>query len=230
MNVSKFFTSLIPTYYAWGTIVAYPRNAEHYCAILDTVQGMTTPSTMHLLNTAVSCMAVNECYLECGTWRGATFIGALAGHDGRHGYAIDDDSMDDHDEDARASADVWAANVSAFGLSHRAHYINGVTPAVWERERLTDGRPVGVYFYDGPKATPEDALGGLRGVVPLLAEKALIVVDDVNVPAIRIATTQFVKEHFDTSMILMDMPTPGNCWPGFWDGFQIIGWSRSGVE
>src|SRR5438105_1572351 len=100
---------------------------------------MTTPSMMHLLNTAVSCMDEGQCYLEVGAWRGGTLIGALLGNDGVHGYAIDDDSMDEHDKDKLPSADVWRKNIAAFGLTARTTYIDAQTPAVWERPRLTNG-------------------------------------------------------------------------------------------
>ena len=77
----------------WGNPNTYPRDPLPYVEILERVQGMTTPATMLMLNRAVSCLDVGECYLEVGTWRGATLIGARLGNDAR-GYAIDNDTMD----------------------------------------------------------------------------------------------------------------------------------------
>ncbi len=228
MDVQRFFETLGPRYYAWGTVFAYPRTAEQHCRILDRVQGMTTPSVMQLLSTAVECLDPNECYLEVGTWRGATFIGALQGSATAHGYAIDDDTMDEHDHDDRASADVWREHVDHFGLTNRAHYITGSTPEVWTRPGLTDGRPVGVYLFDGDKSTPEAALDGLIGAAPFLSDTALIVIDDANTTQIRIAAMNFIRRYLRHSLVLMDLPTPGNCWAGFWNGLLVLGWSRGG--
>jgi hypothetical protein len=228
MDTDRFFKALPPRYYAWATVFAYPRTAEPYCRILDSVQGMTTPSVMQLLSTAVECLEPGECYLEVGTWRGATFLGALVDNPGVHGYAIDDDTMNDHDKDERPSADVWRENIETFGIADRAHYITGSTPSVWGRSNLTDGRPVGVYLFDGDKSTPEAALDGLMGVAPFLADTALIVIDDANTRQIRIAAMNFIRRHLRHSLILMDLPTPGNCWSGFWNGLLVLGWSRGG--
>src|SRR5689334_22420166 len=100
MNLEHFLNTLPDEYYAWSAMSAYPRDPLRYVEVLDHVQGMTTPSTMHLLNYACQHLAPGEVYLETGTWRGATFIGALLDNAAR-GFAIDDHSMDIHDKDAR---------------------------------------------------------------------------------------------------------------------------------
>ena len=225
MRVESFFAKLPGLYYGWGSIFAYPRNAEPFCHVLETVQAMTTPSTMLMLNTAVSCMDEGECYLEVGPWRGATFIGALQGNPSVQGYAIDDDSMDEHDGDKKPSALVWSENVERFGVAGRSYYIAGHIPEVWSA--LPTLPPVGVYLFDGDKATPEAAFDGLEGVIPFLADTAMLILDDANQPQIRMAAMEFIRRHPYEAITLMDMPTPGNCWPGFWDGFLILGWSRA---
>ena len=148
MNIHAWAERMPKEFWQWGSVNAYPRNAERYCAVLDSVQGMTTPSTMHLLNLAAQHMGPNECYLEVGTWRGATLIGALLGNDA-YGVAIDDDSMNEHDGDERKSEDVWYKNVMAHDLIILAQYINGSVPSVFEP--LDIQWPIGVYFFDGDK-------------------------------------------------------------------------------
>lgn len=102
MNIRAFAESLPKEYYKWGSFNAMPYDFRRYAEVLDSVQGMTTPSNMHLLNLAVQQLAPDECYLEVGTWRGATLIGALLGNEG-FGYAIDNDTMDEHDGDDKSS-------------------------------------------------------------------------------------------------------------------------------
>lgn len=210
-------------FYAWGSPFAYPKNASRYCEILDTVQGMTTPSNMHMLNYAVRCLERDEVYLEVGTWRGSTFIGAMDGNTA-HGYAIDNDTMTSHNNDERPSIEVWHENVSHFEMAKRSHYITGTVPDVWETLSKKLSGPVGAYLFDGDKTTADDAYMGLRGVVPFLAKRAVILVDDANTVQIRLAVQQFLADNFPMMCKLIDLPTPGNCWPAFWNGLMIIGW------
>ena len=224
MNITRFADIAVTEFFGWGSVNAYPRDPLRYIKVLDTVQGITTPSTMHMLNCAVQCLAPGECYLEVGTWRGATLIGALLGN-GARGIAIDNDTMDDHDGDERASADVWRENITKAGMRKRARYISATVPAVFDRgPALTDRWPVGVYFYDGGKDTIEEVTAGLLGIVPYLAKTAILFVDDGNVMQIRRGIFQFVRRVYPHSWTVLDLPTPGNCWPCFWNGLVALSW------
>jgi protein O-GlcNAc transferase len=223
MDFATFADRAPRDFYAWHTLCAYPRDPLRYIEVLDAIQSMTTPSTMQLLNRAVRCMSPDEIYLEVGTWRGATLIGALLGNDAT-GIAIDNDSMNEHDKDERASADVWRENVARFGVADRATYVDASVPAVWKDDTLTRGRPVGVYFFDGDKSTPEAAYAGIAGVVRFLAPHALIIIDDANTPQIRQAAYLFCHRYHAHACKIIDLPTPANCWPSFWDGLIVIAW------
>lgn len=220
MDIQRFIQGLPGEYYAWGSIAAHPRDPLCYVQVLDSTLHMTTPATMHLLNYAVQHLEDRECYLEVGTWRGATLIGALLGNQAQ-GYAIDDGSMTEFDTDGRASADVWAENVARFGLADRATYIDGAVPAAWERVHVP---PIGVYLFDGDKRTTEPAYDGLMSVVPHLARHALIICDDANTPQVREAAFWFCHAHRDRAVKILELPTPGNTWPSFWNGLLAIAW------
>lgn len=223
MNIQAFAQSLEKEYFGWGNVNAYPRFPNPYIEVLESVQGMTTPSTMHLLNLAVQQLGEGECYLEVGTWRGSTFIGALLGND-KVGVAIDNDSMDEHDGDERSSQVVWRENVARFKMPTRSHYVDGSVPEVWEIMRPQLTRPIGVYLFDGDKSTEEAAYAGLVGVLPFLASDALIFVDDANELTIRLAVHRFEVAYPQNVMKILDIPTPGNCWPCFWNGILALWW------
>jgi protein O-GlcNAc transferase len=226
MNIRRFAALLSNEFHTWGTINAYPVEPKAYIDVLRTVQGMTTPSTMHLLNLAVYCMEPDECYMEVGTWRGATLIGALLGNDA-YGVAIDNDTMNDHDGDDRSSRDVWDENVIAHGIGTRAAYVDGSVPSIFATQRFLDELPngrIGVYLFDGDKSTEEAAYAGLVGVVPFLANEALIFIDDANEMTIRMAAHRFERAYPDNAVKIIDIPTPGNCWPCFWNGIMAIAW------
>lgn len=231
MNIRAWAHALPAEFWTWGTFNAYPRDPLRYIEVLDHVQGMTTPSTMHLLNTAVQHLGPNECYLEVGTWRGATLIGALLGN-AAYGVAIDNDTMDEHDGDERSSQAVWEENIEREGMNHRAYYVNGSVPEVWEqkplRELIREPKPVpvGVYLFDGDKSTTEAAYAGLAGVLPFLADEALVVVDDANEMTIRMAVAQLERECAGHIYKILDIPTPGNCWPMWWNGVMALAWHR----
>lgn len=226
MDFRRFAERLPDEFFVWGSLNAYPIVPKPYIDVLNHVQGMTTPSTMHLLNLAVQCLDSDdaECYLEVGTWRGSTLIGALLGNN-VDGIAIDNDTMNEHDQDQRSSQAVWRENVARFGMEGRAHYIDASVPAVWET--LDPPGPVGVYLFDGDKATDEAACAGLRGVVPFLAERALLFLDDANDIHVRRAAWTFCNEYHGQAAKILDIPTPGNCWPCFWNGILAIAWQRS---
>jgi protein O-GlcNAc transferase len=220
MNIRAFVEALPAAYWQWGTLNAVPYELRRYAEVLGCVQGMTTPSNMHLLNLAVQQLAPNECYLEVGTWRGATLIGALLGNTAQ-GVAIDDDTMDDHDEDTEKSWDVCGRNLAEFEITSRVHQINGSVPAVWEGLQVP---PVGVYLFDGDKSTAEAAWEGLIGVLPFLSSEALIVLDDANEINIRMAAHELCTRYPQHVFKMIDIPTPGNCWPMWWNGIMVLGW------
>ena len=231
MNIRAWAERIPKEFYSWGGVNAYPRNAERYCAVLDSVQGMTTPSTMHLLNLAVQHLAPNECYLEVGTWRGATLIGALLNNDA-YGVAIDDDSMNEHDGDERASWDVWRDNIARFHMEKRTHAIERAIPVAWDETwaMLIHTVPrflCGVYLFDGDKSTTEAAYDGLSGVIPFLADEALIFIDDANEINIRLAAHKLERAYPNQVVKILDIPTPGNCWPCFWNGIMVLAWKRA---
>ena len=225
MDIRAWATRLPSEFWQWGSVNAYPRNAERYCTVLDSVQGMTTPSTMHLLNLAVQHLATDEFYMEVGTWRGSTFIGALFGNNA-YGIAIDNDTMDDHNGDSRSSQEVWHENVAAFDMQDRSCYLDCSVPEVWTKGMLSTvlSGLIGVYLFDGDKSTVEAAYAGLEGVIPFLADEALIFIDDANEITVRLAAHKLERAYPDQATKILDIPTPGNCWPTFWNGIMVLSW------
>lgn len=220
MNIRAFAEALPSQFYKWGTFNAVPYELRRYAEVLDSVQGMTTPSNMHLLNLAVQHLGPDECYLEVGTWRGATLIGALLGNEA-FGRAIDNDTMDEHDGDTRSSQAVWRENVERFNMRSRTYYTDGAVPEIW---RSIDPSPIGVYLFDGDKSTEEAAWDGLEGALPFLASEALIVLDDANEINIRMAAHYLCTRYPQHAYKIIDIPTPGNCWPMWWNGVMVIAW------
>ena len=67
----------------------------------------------------------------------------------------------------------------------------------------------------------------LAGVLPFLADEAIIFVDDANDRNIRMAVHKFELAYPTQLLKFMDISTPGNCWPMFWNGVLALAWKRS---
>jgi hypothetical protein len=217
MDLPRFHRELPGLYLDWGRPSVRPVG-EQSKSVLRRVRGMTTAGVLELLNHAVGCLEGEECYLEVGSYHGATLIGALLGHPGRLAHAADNFTEFDP---AGSNHATLLANLGAFGLAgqvrfHRQHF----EPLL--RGLRGSGVRVGVYLYDGAHDYRSQLLGLLLAV-PLLAARALVVVDDGNFPAVKQATWDFMSV-CPAARLLFDLPTPQNCHGSFWNGLQVLAW------
>jgi hypothetical protein len=111
-------------------------------------------------------------------------------------------------------------NLSAFAVQGQVRFANQDFEdfLVGLREA---GVKVGVYLYDGSHDYRSQLLGLLA--VPLLAGRALLVIDDSNWAGVRQATWDFLALRPE-ARLLLDVRTPGNCHPSFWNGLLVLGW------
>jgi protein O-GlcNAc transferase len=219
MKVQPFVQNLPACYQDWGLPTVRPRS-DRYHGVMRAVQGMTTPNVLQLLNEAVAHLEAGEAYCEIGCFQGATLIGALLGHPG---------NFSEFDPQGRNHA-ALQANLAAYGLEKRVLFHNRDAED-WLADLSKTKLKVGVYLYDGAHDY-RSQLMGLLLAVPLLAEHALLVVDDGNWPAVMQATWDFLAARPE-ACLLFDLATPGNCHPTFWNGLMVLGWDtqdRTGCD
>jgi hypothetical protein len=142
------------------------------------VAGMTCERKLRLLNRAVSFLPEDraECYLEVGSYQGKSLISALLRCPGRFAVACDNFSLFDDPVSPRNKA-ALLNNLSRYQLSDQVRFFDcdfRELLANWRREGLPS---VGVYFYDGAHDEESQYLG-IRLAEPLLADQALVIVDD----------------------------------------------------
>jgi predicted O-methyltransferase YrrM len=223
MQVQRFLDHLPALYEGWGTPSVRPR-AGQFAEVLARVQGMTSPAVLQLLNAAVGCLEGDEVYAEVGCFQGATLIGALLDHPGRSACAADNFSGFDRDGSNRQ---MLRHNLAAFGLLERVQFFEQdyeeFLPALYGRDVR-----FGVYFYDGLHDNRSQLLNLLLAA-PLLAERALIVLDDSNALGVKQATYDFLAVRPEAQMLL-DLPTPGNGHASFWNGLMVLGWDGKCVQ
>src|SRR5262249_37950847 len=136
-----------------------------------TVLGMTAPKNQKLLRLAFSCLGTEEAYLEVGTYQGKTLISALLGNPHRPAYACDNFS-EFAGPDSRA---ILNRNLARSGLAGRATFLDADFRSVLRPDVIP--HRVGLYLYDGAHDEPSQ-YDGIALAEPLLADEALVLVDD----------------------------------------------------
>lgn len=134
------------------------------------VPGMLSLRKQQLLNLAFGLLPPGEAYLEVGTFAGKSLISAMLHSPVRTVYAVDNFS-----EFEGNSLSTTQAHLARYGMLERVHFLDCDF-----REALTPGRietPIGLYFYDGAHDEESQHMA-IRLVEPLLADEALVIVDD----------------------------------------------------
>jgi hypothetical protein len=175
---------------------------------------------MQLLNFAVGCMEADEVYCEIGCFHGSTLIGALLDRPEKTAYAVD--NFSEFDEFGE-NFDRLANNLCLFNLDEQVTFCNqDFEEFFFELREIQPVTKIGVYFYDGAHDYRSQLLGLLLSI-PFLADKALIVVDDSNYDTAQQANWDFMAA-YPQCKLLLNLPTPKNFYPTFWNGIQIFSW------
>ena len=191
-----------------------PRD-ERYAAVLKEVTGLARPNNLALLNLAARCVAPDETYVEVGSFRGSSLLGALLDNDGVEFLAIDDFSH------SGASRDELERNLARFGFEGRVTIHEGDAFELLPGGVL-GGRRVGVYYYDAAH-TYEQQLDGLVLAEPYLAEDALLIVDDTDWDFVDAAVRDYRAQRPNvTSLLRVEGKDEGRPW--WWEGVEVMEW------
>ncbi len=167
-----------------------PRD-ERFAQVAQDVVGFSTPAELAVLNLAARSLPAGEAYLEVGTFKGRSISGALLDAPDRSFVAVENFSeFGMHEQESRAALDAATAR---YGGSHRLRVHDGDCFRLLARRDLIP-EPVGVYFYDGAHTGLAHFLA-LGVVEPLLADEALVLVDDATWPMVARATRRYVDSH-----------------------------------
>ena len=186
--------------------------------ILDEIPGMATENKLRLLNCAVASLDAGEVYVEVGCYKGASLVGAAISNPHARIFACDNFSQFDGVAEAlRRTLDAHTApgQVTFYDLDFRDFFSN----ASWRPAR------VGAYFYDGGHSF-RDQYDGVARALPQLADDALIIIDDTNKRAARSAN-QLVARAVPGLELILDLRTPGNHSPTWWNGVQVYRYQRA---
>lgn len=189
MNVTTFLAE-VDDQLVGPVASARPRDPAHEALCAD-VEGMTTPNEVAVLNLAARLLPPGEAYLEVGSFRGRSICGAMRGVEGRRFYAVEN-FVEFGMLGERARADLMR-NLERHATGTDLTLLEGDAFALL----TSPGRvasPVGVYFYDGEHTTIAHYLA-LGVAEPLLADDALVLVDDASWPLVQKAHRRFIARH-----------------------------------
>jgi protein O-GlcNAc transferase len=184
--------------------------------VLTEVHGMATENKLLLLNLAVAHLTPGEVYVEVGCYKGASIVGAARGNPAAKIFACDNFSkFDGTEEILRGNLELHArGQVEFFNLESREF----LRSAPWRPARI------GAYFYDGGHSFA-DQFEGLQYALPSFADDALIIIDDTNKQEARAADALFAKMVPGCELVL-DLRTPRNHHPTWWNGVQVFRFRR----
>ena len=193
---------------------------RRFGAVLAAVPGMATEHKLALLNLAAAHLGPGEAYLEVGSFKGLSLIGAMLGNPGRRFYAIENFLEFNPDGTARAELE---ANLARWVGPGRARVLEGDCFDLL-RSGMGLEEPVGVYFYDGAHGRLPHYLA-LGVAERWLADRALVVIDDASWPIVARATDRYVAAH-PGYRLLFDLAADHEEDPRWWNGVRVYAFER----
>ncbi len=160
--------------------------------VAQTVAGYTTAAELAVLKAAVDSLPEGEAYLEVGTFKGRSICGALIDGTDRKVVAVENfQEFGMAGQEARAELMTNIAGIP--GETPGFRLLEGDCYELLRNPKAV-GEPVGVYFFDGAHTWVAHYLA-LGVAEHLLADEALVLVDDATWPVVRRATMSYVGRH-----------------------------------
>lgn len=189
MQTSRFFEALVQSFPGdpWSTDPVDPQWQQ----LTEQVSGFTGANELAVLNTAAAALPDDEAYLEVGTFKGRSIVAAVRGNEKKRLYAIENFlEFGMTGQEARAELE---SNLQRWAGDADICLLEGDAFTVLAQPGVID-RPVGVYFYDGEHTMLAHYLA-LAVIEPLLADEALVLVDDASWKVVRRAHALFLRRH-----------------------------------
>jgi predicted O-methyltransferase YrrM len=216
----RAFADRLPTLFPDGDLHAEAPLDRRFAAVVDTVDGMSTEHSLTLLNLAASMLGPDETYLEVGSYRGRSLVGAALGQ--QHDRFVAIENFREFGLDPARSEQLLRDALRDWQVADRVTFRRGDAFRLIPRGVVT--RPVGVYFYDGAHSRLAQYLA-LGMVEPLLANQALVIVDDASWPQVARATRAYIERH-PGYRLLYDLSADRPEDPRWCNGVAVYAWNR----
>lgn len=197
-----------------------PKDAR-FAAIAEDVAGFCTPAELAVVNAAARSLPEGEAYLEVGTFKGRSICAAALDAPGRRLYAVE--NFQEFGMLSDSARDELQANLRRHTSGASLRLLEGdCFRLLAHRDAIAE--PVGVYFYDGAHTWLSHYLA-LGVVEPLLADEALVLVDDASWPVVQRATRAYVARHQGWE-VLRDIRAEHDHDPRWANGLMVLRWAR----
>jgi len=184
------FVAELPGLFAGPLADGVPRD-RRFVEVTEQVAGFCTAAELAVLNLAARMLPAGEAYLEVGAYKGRSLAGTLLDAPDRTYVAVE--NFQEFGMLAAESRAELTGTLAAYCAGRRLTLHDGDCFAVLARPGVVS-EPVGVYFYDGAHTGLAHFLA-LGVVEPLLADEALVLVDDASWPMVAAATHRYVDRH-----------------------------------
>lgn len=159
--------------------------------MVESVGGFTSANELAILNLAARLLPADETYLEVGTFKGRSLCGAVQDAGDTTFHAVE--NYLEFGMLGIEAREELATNLARWGTDADVRLIEADCFRVMAGSDLVD-RPVGVYFYDGAHTHLSHWLA-LGVAEPLLADEALVLVDDATWPMVQRAHRHYMSKH-----------------------------------
>ena len=168
---------------------------------------------LELLNSSVAEMPEDCHYMEVGTFKGLTLIGALLNND-KKAIAVDNFS---EFEEANAQKHL-VCFLKRFEMHDRVDFFEMDFRHYFTTHRVPK---LGVYFYDGAH-DEHSTYDGIAYAIPFLADNALIIIDDYCYPQVQVGVKKAVDKF--GLRIAKEIFTPNypEFDPEWWNGIGVL--------
>ena len=184
------------------------------------VAGMSSPKVCWFLNRLVAHLPAGERYLEVGTWQGLTLLSAAYGNLDKVCIGCDKFRLW-----GRWTGLGWSARRAFLfnlrRLRRQCGYVH--LYEMTDRELFSRGlvqAPIGVYFYDGDHSRA-GTRHGITAAAPLLSRRAVVLVDDWNMPGVREGAHEGLRDA-GLSILWQRELSGDHTRAGWWNGLGVF--------
>lgn len=202
-------------------VAAAPKNRRMKILSDMQIKGMTTENIDFIRNEVVRIFAEKGCYLEVGCFQGRSLISAALFNKNTRCIGVDNFSLFDK---SKKNYNILTQNIEKSKCKNIEFYNDDYLAAIPKIFSKEPNLKIDVYFYDG-NHTYEEQLQGLEIILPYLADRCIILVDDVNWKIVDEANHKFLEKYLNFHNFLK-LRTSNNhkqaTTSPWWNGFQII--------
>jgi len=220
MDVDGFVQTL-PSIFGGDLDAPHPVS-RRFAELMQDVRGMASENKLALINHAAAHVASTEAYLEVGSWKGLSIIAAMLGNDEPSFHAIE--SFHGFGVDRDEARSELTGNLARWGMDGRLRLIEDNAFRALARPGWL-ARPIGAYFYDGTHDRLAQYLA-FAMAEPLLADEALIIIDDTDWRSVRLGTDRYLASH-DGYEELFDLSGSEESNDRWWNGVRVFAYRRA---